>query len=118
MSELRELLERVEKATGPNTEIEVELIQRFISAKEGDLHRRYTIAVYGFTSSIDAAIALVERVRPGWAWNVGNVGEEDRPSVALTVPFEPYQDFVAHGATPALAVIAALLRSLIAERSP
>lgn len=67
------------------------------------------------TRSVDTTVGIVERKLPGWAWNVGNVGPDDCPSACLTNP-DNYDDITGSGATPALALLAALL-SAIAERT-
>jgi hypothetical protein len=72
ISKLRELLERVESATGQDREIDRCLFDMAcgglfwpenVSLWQSD---RYSRAPREFTSSIDAAVALCERVLPGW----------------------------------------------------
>lgn len=74
------------------------------------------------TSNIDDAIALVKRLLPGRRWQVQSTDwEYGGPSAVLSD--DVWQDsqgrrgrnLFARGATPALAVIAALLRALIAQ---
>lgn len=69
-----------------------------------------------YTGSLDAAIALVRRVKPDAFWQVGH--DEDDPGQfrARLLPF-PQRVSLGYGATPALALIAALLRALIGEKS-
>lgn len=65
-----------------------------------------------FTTSLDAAVALVERVRPGWRWSCG-LG----PSAAMATIYNPDAGpmsddrWKAVAPTPAAALLAALLRA-------
>lgn len=68
-----------------------------------------------YTASIDAALALVERMLPGWPWVASSLGEEDCPSAAVTTPDGDFDDFTCSAATPPLALLAALLSALIAR---
>lgn len=66
------------------------------------------------TTSLDAALALVERVRPGWAWGI----DHGPSSVLGFLDPNDYEQrflgarFVEHASTAPLALIAALLASL------
>jgi hypothetical protein len=62
ISKLRELLDRVESATGHDPRLDHVINGLFPDCELG--------APY-YTGSIDAAVALCERVLPGWAWKVG-----------------------------------------------
>lgn len=69
--------------------------------------------VRAYTASLDAALALVERVLPGWHWEVGK--EPDKPLFSAWVVRD---DGTASSGetwapTPALALLAALLTALI-----
>lgn len=70
MSGMAELIERLEKATGPDRELDeaiwcatepaiVPLIPHWTKSQRENLTPR-------FTDSLDAAVALVERCLPGW----------------------------------------------------
>lgn len=67
-----------------------------------------------YTSSLDAAIGLVERVRPGWLWTISN--ERDGRCCATLGPahstFLLGGDIESYGATAPVALLAALLASL------
>lgn len=90
--ELEQLLERVKAANGPDRELD----HRIWLALEPGVKRKqwsYThtasgrechvdetrdatgrlVIVPAYTASIDAALALVERVLPGWFWRSGHV---------------------------------------------
>lgn len=77
------------------------------------------------TTSLDAALALAERVLPGWDWKVGGLrppieGYDEReapPHATLTRrgPLVANEGFaVADGATPALALCIAVLKATAA----
>lgn len=129
MSDVAELLKRVREAEGSSREIDGDLWWHFDPLSSGrcfnngatGLPRELDhskpmpdgLGAFGvrasappYTLSIDAAVALVERVRPGKPWMVG-VMSSGRLSavvdgkVALSLP------------TPALALLAALLASLV-----
>ena len=64
-----------------------------------------------YTASIDAALALVGCVLPGWQWMLrGGWAKLWMPNGR-----PPGNDFDAHAATPALALCAALLKALVAQ---
>lgn len=112
IEKLEELLERVEKATTANYNLETsisvaltpELAMRGISPN--------------VTASIDAALALVERVLPGWDWL-----KKSEKVISLYRPLTEQEEIekawaVHHdGAGPniPLAIISALLKALIAQ---
>lgn len=57
-----DLIAKLEALDGPDREVDLELTTKFFGGREADLHRAYGLHCYDFTSSLDAAIALVERV--------------------------------------------------------
>ncbi len=61
IAKLRELLARVEVATGPDVRLDRAINAMF---PDGELGSPY------YTASIDAAVALCKRVLPGWVWRV------------------------------------------------
>jgi len=127
--DLSGLIERLERATGPDRELDVWLAmalerpttllngQTFseaVAALPNDLHgiaRHWPIEP--LTASLDAALALVERVRPGeWI-------EVSGPRKYLYIPAPVPNHWLAvvgdsrgWGFTPALALCLALLRTL------
>jgi hypothetical protein len=65
LAKLRELLARVESASEPLIELDREI---------GGILEAALVNIVEpprYTSSIDAAVALAERVLPGWAWKIG-----------------------------------------------
>lgn len=142
-SEIEALIERVEKATGPDREIDLAIdlalfpaseiaklmqFRRGLDNNEGmswDIHHSgsvvfqkidhhgacyynggYPLAKY--TSSLDAAVALAERVLPGAHWEIHG----DCSAMMRIGPAAADDICVWKAATPALALVAATLRAL------
>ena len=128
MTETKEqtLLERVEVATGPDREIDRDLWLAFGLYPEGvediGLYVDPSSGCTGgviysadpLTASLDAAMALCETVLPGWEWIV-----EKRKSTCnarVHTGYDSFDDddgeiFEASASTPALALIAAVLKA-------
>lgn len=128
LQELQSLLERVEKATGPDRELGVDILigiggwscsEDFeLSDHEGKVWSRAISPRkrpnpwehMNPALSIDAALALVERVLPGWDWEI----ELDEHGAAVFLrPDRVHAD----GETVPLAILAALLKALIAQET-
>lgn len=127
---LSDLIARVEAATGPDRETDgmiwcaandYQFLEwdgdgcRYRAVSDGwfDSHH-----IPSYTASLDAAIGLVERVLPGWVWNVSSTGtawlmdpnnneEFYDASGCETLPIRPKKPL-----TPPIALLLALLRSL------
>lgn len=70
------------------------------------------------TTSLDAALALAERVLPGWLWDVTTittaVGGLRKPLASVVRPDQPEGEEIktwGYGSTPALALVIAILRA-------
>lgn len=121
---IKELLERVEGLSGPDREVDAAIIKALgfhswagrMSYRDADGVRMWDFGSSEITASIDAAIALVERKLPGWAWKV--IREEgyngcvirNAPKLEIVAP-----SVSCHGPTLPLAIISALLRALLAK---
>lgn len=71
-----------------------------------------------YTASVDAALALMEQCLPGWVWSVQtDFGLPGRAYLYGEVFGERDAGFHADGATPPLALLAALLKALLANSS-
>ena len=144
MTDLRELLKRVERTTVPDREIDRELMRlthyqdrRYIGCRCWDDENdtccpgaRHLDAVwvdretdkwattaadgYEFTASVDAALALIGRVLPGWAWSVG-ILSHGAQAYLMSGPRAKMHGSAAP--TPALALCAALLAAMIGEEA-
>lgn len=126
---LRGLIERLEKLEGPDREVEAEIDVALFGGETVWKTANYTMESYpasrrpsathiggfanehvpSYTASLDAAVALVERVLPGWdgfvpinakgeawVWPAGGMGKGHRVSAA----------------TPAIALLIATLKAL------
>ncbi len=60
-----DLIAKLGALDGPSREVDLALTTKFFGVREADLHRAHGLHCYDFTSSLDAAVALVERVLPG-----------------------------------------------------
>ncbi len=142
MSDLKELLELVENATGPDREIDADLFVALINPEwvtskkdpgfaaadkrsfwpEGKARyiTRDCKPAPQYTASIDAAVALVERMLPGWSiemvrtryctvemWKADEQGFFNSGRDPIVRRTEGY--------TLPLAILAALLKALIAQ---
>ena len=114
VEDYRALLARVEGATGAYRELDIE-IGNFLPPKGGWYDEDF---IPEYTDDIDAALALVAKVLPGWEWLVRRKGGDSyfanihAPDV---IPNEGGECFPAIAASPALAILAALLAALIAQ---
>jgi hypothetical protein len=114
MADLTPLSERVEGAGGPDRELDREVWAALVANPPASLVHVGRIEVPAYTASLDSALGLVERVLPGWAWRVEFVAKW-RPGgpfygADLTDGIKPASRRA--GPTPALAVLAALLKAL------
>ena len=135
--DLQALLGRVMEATGGDREIDV-LLELHVERPTGTgalgMTLAAAIAVYpetldqvanwwrgvipSYTASVDAVLALVERMLPGWRFSVGNdYYDREGPCWARVFPSEGQHlgSGNCYASTPALALCAALLTALIAQ---
>lgn len=115
------LIERVESAAEGSRELDREIgeLTNASMRTSGDV---VGLGYDRFTTSLDAALALAERVLPGWHCHIGDLPTSDDADhephhwfgALLYLP-EPYvrdrEDFMEHGATRPLALCAAILRA-------
>lgn len=122
---MSDLAERLEKATGPDREIDLDLMvlgwggprERYLTDELGRL-------AFGdqrqFTSSLDAAVALCERVLPGWGVEVLASDRDNwRAAVWPWISSRGTRDErgfnYSYAPTPALALCLAVVRAKLAE---
>lgn len=135
MGDLRELLERVEKATGADRELDSAIFSALVdprrenaywiwqgSRPQGSPERapadywdtRHTPTI---TSSIDAALALMERMLPGAFWLIGKGKTTALEKMFACQLMFGTDEIIGEGEaeTAPLAILAALLRAFIAQ---
>lgn len=126
--DLTSLLERVRDAAGPSAVLDAELYATIGGAPHTATagHRKVPLVLKddpkdwpAYTASIDAALALVERVLPGWEWL-----KKSPKVITLYRPLTEQEDtakaWAKHidgtGATIPLAILSALLRALTSNQ--
>lgn len=112
---LEELLERVEAAEGANFQLEVNLCtvlepQRLDWAR----NQGFQLKPPNYTYSCDAALALLEAKLPGMPWSLRWDGEWTRAGVGTIASAQHHKR---PDKEAALALIAALLKALIAQQN-
>jgi hypothetical protein len=120
VTDLTELLERVKTATGSDRMLDLAIAQALNQPWQYTGEPPQEIFCARFTSSLDAALALVERVFPAAHWATGTVPDAGWQDAK---PGEFYASTGAKwterhygtGKTPALALLAALLSALAAQ---
>lgn len=123
-SALADLKVRVDAATGPDRELDIQIVGTIREGaplsedRLGGLRtgfEPYDAVWPHVTSSLDAALALVERVLPGWGWHCSS----PRRGLAfegVLIDFAPIHTVrTGYGATAPLALLSALLSALIAK---
>lgn len=139
MNDLNELLEHVKATTGPDREIDADLFSAFgegfllwddgeplfvKGAPSSFRQTRYDVPEY--TASIDAALALVDRVLPSWVvsdlcQNSRHAGDPWGCELSIYYGSDPSKNRSAFSgwyySKPALAILVAFLTALIAQES-
>jgi hypothetical protein len=124
MADLIELAERVEKGEGPDAKLDRAIFDlclggRFWEEENGAFFTREyrgQATPVSFTSSLDAVVALLERVLPGWGhgYATGWYGK-DMPGGFVFPPnsgADLLKATLGKGSSPARALLAAILRAL------
>ncbi|WEX10345.1 hypothetical protein [Chelativorans sp. AA-79] len=138
MGDLRELIEKLEKAAGPELVLDgmiwcavngYEFVQwdgagcvyRKVDGSSWDRGIKHISAheVRPYSASLDAAIALCERVLPGWSWEcrVSGTGDKGQATVwnPRKAPGHNDEKRATNCATAAIALVLATLRALEAQ---
>ena len=68
-----------------------------------------------YTASIDAALALVDKMLPGWDWEVGRYHRLTFQAVLWERGYRDKTQILGHGASPALAIVTALFTAIEAK---
>jgi hypothetical protein len=106
---LQSLLKRVEEADGPDRDLDLDLWLAVVPNPDAD---RVLVPMLRFTESIDNAVTLLECILPGACGAVEFGGKRQLASIWTRDHVgDPHQGSGRH---PALALCAAILRSLLA----
>jgi hypothetical protein len=114
MTDLASLIERAKKATDSDPSLEADIVEHFFGATEADLHRRYLIDMHRFTSSLDAALALAERVLPDCDWAVTG-GKGLACEATIWPQTDRNREVGGKASSPPLAILLATLKAKAAE---
>jgi len=114
MTDLTNLIARVEGLTGPDRNVDLALAQHLVPdvivlQYDTDLHINIPYTHFEYTRLIDDAVALVGRIFQDARWEVATTGWRAGATVAS---YERSVRVGAYAATPAIALILATLRAL------
>jgi hypothetical protein len=107
---LAEILAKVEAAQHGSMNLDVDVLDALVPAWTSEVSDELRFV----SSSLDSALALVERVRPGWCKSAVDLRPE--PCEAYVWERGHVGNIQGKAATPALALLAALLRALISQQ--
>lgn len=120
---MRELLERIEKATAADRELDGAIWRQVVGFSPDMLPAvwpdvgRPPSPFPPLTASIDASLALVEKALPGWVWYLTGSSDHGVKYARFSASKDALTDAPwAEGKNLPLAILAALLRALIAQR--
>ena len=122
MSDLSSLIARLEKATGPDTELDVDIAIALgvIPSREWWSTNYVKAGILGrYTASVDAAAGLLQNKLPGWFWRCGSTplfpcgwAFISRTDANNALPGDEFSSADGKAATPAIALVLATLRAL------
>ena len=113
---LEPLVKRVGRASGADPALDAAISAAIIEA-EPSLSGEAGKPPAALTASLDAALAMAERVLPDWTWKLNQI---DKGTKHYKCTFEPRKGSPARGyseRSAALAVIDALLRALLDRKA-
>lgn len=127
-----DIIGRLAAATGPDRELDdriwAEMDERDVREHNGRLLAKSRRAPFdecvigggtptpAYSSSIDATVALIERVLPGWEWQIGKY-KGDMGQACLRRPDADEPERLEFAPTPPLAACLALFRALEAREA-
>lgn len=132
MSDVAALIERVRNATGPDRELDRAIQKALDIGPTSFTQDEFNHWPLRFTASVDAALALVERVLPGWRYGVSCHSIRDglyedgphagrpkhadgfRAHVTERSPLRPMPN-IADAKTAPIAILVCLLTALLAQ---
>lgn len=118
VNDIDALLERVKAATGPDRELDDAILKSLnIHSWAGrmsypELPMWVDFGPSNITGSIDAALALTQRVLPGWHWSIYDTDGRGRKNCQVETPDHQGEPFDGVATTAPLAIIAATLSAL------
>lgn len=122
---MTDILKRLKGATGPDMELDFWISARaWDPSHHTDEELQADIDLVGiegmvidmpFTSSIDAALALVERMLPDALWTIGHRGDETPNLFMCVIMPSSGAPFHETHQTPAIAILTALFTALEAK---
>lgn len=131
--DLKALVERVEAATGPDRELDAQLWCLGEGVKFSHLSSQSEAIIFfrlgkngtcredgwpRYTASLDSSLALCERVLPGWKWSIQHNDAEVEDGPCFYARVGARRNGAWPGKTPALALLAAMLKALVAQAAP
>lgn len=123
MTDIPTLISMLEKAEAGSRELDAEIgiAAGFAERRKGNVYKLSeagsTLELYWpapFSTSLDAAVALVELLLPGQEWSVGS-NQPDIGEPWARIRTAPLRSLEESAATPALALCLALLKALEAR---
>jgi hypothetical protein len=129
--QIEALIERLEGLQGPDREVDDAIFWHFSEWENiGGWWRRHKTTGkeerYSYTSppaysaSLDAAIALVEKVLPGWSGDIDicrPIADSGKLGARLFPPGDGWQNYAGEGSSSAIALLLAMFRALAAGGS-
>lgn len=118
MSDLSSLIERLEKAEGPDTELDVDIAiaLNIIPSREWWSFNYIKSGILGhYTGTIDAAATLASRMLPSWHADIDLLSHppmSEKFGARLFDANGSWRNIAAEAVTPALALVLATLRAL------
>ena len=126
MSKYEDIINHLEKAEGPSHEIDAIIVsmdgfqikrERNRAWRYGDRNTQKWYNIPSYTASLDAAVALVERMLPGWT--IANIGQDDGKTWHAELRKGHKTSYstvkLAGAAVSAIALLLALFRALQAQ---
>lgn len=119
-SRYQDIISRLEKATGPDRELDADVFFALGGERYGALLKWPGECVYfgvfpDFSASLDATIALIERVLPGWGYTFHKDDENTATSLWTPEGKAAEQHYQVQGNTLSLSALAALFHALEAK---
>ena len=123
MTDLPSLIVRVERLEGPDREVDLEIARALVPdvictrlVRWPPPEREEDFTHWEYTASLDAVVALAERVKPSWRWAVTNADGPNRWPAQGELWIGDHE-YIGKHAYPTLALLLALLRAVQAQQN-